>query len=59
MKSILLYGIISGLAFALCMSAFDHFADNNFNFVKSIVYFLIFGTSMGLTQYYMSKKREN
>jgi len=46
MKSMLKTFFITGFTFALLMSCFDYFIDNNFNVFKSLVLFVVYGTLM-------------
>ena len=59
MKSLLLYGLITGLVYAIAMSAFEVYADGEeFSLAKFMIHFILFGGIMSLTQYYMERKRK-
>ena len=59
MKSLLLYGLITGLDYSIAMSAFEVYGDGEeFSLPKFMVHFIIFGGFMTLIQYFMERKRK-
>ena len=59
MKSLLLYGLSTGLFYAVLMSAFEVYANGKeFSLVKFMVHFILFGGFMTLSQYFMERKRK-
>lgn len=59
-KTRIIFGITSGLVFALLMWAFDYYNNEAFNIYKFVFHFAAFGLFQGLASvYYIKQDKKN
>ncbi|MCH2194316.1 hypothetical protein [Kordia sp.] len=57
-KQLLLYGVISGIIFAVMMAGFDYFNGEEFSGLKFIIHASLFGFFMAITDKYILNKKK-
>ena len=58
-KKFVLAGLISGLAFALLMAAWDYYQETPFSVLKFVLHFVLFAAFNGYMSYRAEKKKLN
>ncbi len=58
-KTRIIFGLVSGLTYAIIMWLFDYFNNEVFNLNKFFFSFILFGIAQGLLSFYYIRKDEN
>ncbi|WP_298512871.1 hypothetical protein [uncultured Kordia sp.] len=56
-KQLLIYGVISGIIFAVMMAGFDYFSGEEFSGFKFLIHASLFGFFMAITDRYVLNKK--
>ncbi|MEO1214461.1 MAG: hypothetical protein AAFY45_13090 [Bacteroidota bacterium] len=59
MKKAFISALLSGTIFAILMSLFDHFGDDDFSVTRFFAYFFLFSAAMTLVNLYSDRRKEN